>query len=85
MATDPPALATDWSKELFSDDWGTYWVVADDRTAADAIALAASWAGPFDEEPTARIVTGRVTERGGEPWFQEDAEATDRFWRVDAE
>jgi hypothetical protein len=73
-----------WIAELFSDEWGTYWCIADKRSADDAIALAAKYDGPFDGEVSAKVVTGRVEMRDGEPWLTEDPDAELEFWRVDA-
>lgn len=67
--------------ELFSDEFGTYWVSAATLSANEARSVVEKAAGPADDGFVVSKVQGVVGSRDGEPWFTPTATGDD-FWEV---
>ncbi len=77
----------DWWDEMFcgSDDGDPdclYWLAADGRTEAEAVALVQDFVGEFPHGAMSSGVVGYV-ERTPEGWyFHKSPEGQERFWEV---
>lgn len=80
-AEDQAQAARDMFGEQFFDEDETYWVVAEGRTAEEAVGLISN-IEPEAERPTATLVHGVLGVRHGESWFTKQADGPVAMWQV---
>jgi hypothetical protein len=80
-AADQAAAAREMFDECFCDEDETYWMVAEGRTADEAVALISN-IEPEAERPQAKLVRGVLGTRHGESWFTKQPDGPVAMWEV---
>ena len=72
--------------ELFTDEGDRFWLLAEGRSADEAVRLVAQAAGPFEDYVELELVRGHVTHTSHGPYLAvtDDVEHDLEFWQVDA-
>ena len=74
--------SADLTREIFTDEFGTCWVLKDGCTAERAIHLVSTAEGPPSGELVADVVRGNVDLRQGEPCLNLKPDGVLEFWEV---
>lgn len=80
-AEDQQQAAREAFAEIFFDEDEIYWLVAEGRTAEEAIALASN-VDPPEEQPAARLVCGCLGMNGYDRYFKLEKNGPVEMWEV---
>lgn len=80
-APDQAGAARGFFDECFFDEDETYWVVAEGRTAEEAVALISN-IEPAAERPQAKLVRGVLGHRYEQAWFTKQPNGPIEMWEV---